>query len=76
MKLRKNDFEVPKNLFVPRWIINDLHRGICDFLHRDVEELIVYHASDLEMKRRRRGAQGLFWYLCGVWLVSRTILFS
>ena len=47
MKLRKNDFEVPKNLFVPRWIINDLHRGVSDFLHRDMKELIVYHASTL-----------------------------
>ena len=47
MKLRKNEIKVPKNLFVPRWIINDLHRGVPDFLHRDVEELIVYHASIL-----------------------------
>ena len=76
MKLRKNEIKVPMIFFVARWVFENLHGEVFDFLHRGVEELIVYHASDLEMKRRRRGAEGLFWYLCGVWLVSRMILFS
>ena len=28
MKLRKKQIKVPKNFFVPHWIIQDLHGGI------------------------------------------------
>ncbi len=41
MKLRKNEIKVPMNFPVPHWIIKDLHRGISDFLHKDVDVLIV-----------------------------------
>ena len=41
MELRKNEIKVPMNFSVPRWIIKDLHRGISDFLHKDVDGLIV-----------------------------------
>ena len=41
MKLRKNEIKVPMNFPVPHWIIKDLHRGISDFLHKDVDALIV-----------------------------------
>ena len=41
MKLRKNRIVSPKNFPIPHWISKDLHRGISDFLHRDVDELIV-----------------------------------
>ena len=48
MKLRKMQIKVPKNFFVPHWIILDLHGGIdrfppaSDFLHRDIDGLILY----------------------------------
>ena len=32
MKLRKKDFEVPKNFSFPRWIFRNHHREIFDFL--------------------------------------------
>ena len=41
MKLRKNEIKVPMNFPVPHWIIKNLHRGISDFLHKDVDALIV-----------------------------------
>lgn len=41
MELRKNEIKVPMNFSVPHWIIKDLHRGISDFLHKDVDGLIV-----------------------------------
>ncbi len=41
IKLRKNEIKVPMNFSVPHWIIKDLHRGISDFLHKDVDALIV-----------------------------------
>ena len=41
MKLRKNEIKVPMNFSVPHWIIKDLHRGISDSLHKDVDALIV-----------------------------------
>ena len=41
MKLRKNEIKVPMNFLVPHWIIKDLYRGISDFLHKDVNALIV-----------------------------------
>ena len=48
MKLRKKQIKVPKIFFVPHWIIQDLHGGIdrfpptSDFLHRDIDGLILY----------------------------------
>ena len=47
MKLRKNEMISPKNFPAPHWIIRDLHWGIFDFLHREVDELIIYNASAL-----------------------------
>ena len=47
MKLRKNRIVSPKNFPIPHWISKDLHRGISDFLHRDMDELIVIYASAL-----------------------------
>ena len=41
MKLRKNEIKVPMNFPVPHWITKDLHRGISDFLHKDVDAFIV-----------------------------------
>ena len=41
MKLRKNRIVSPKNFPIPHWISKDLHRGISDFFHRDVDEFIV-----------------------------------
>ena len=41
IKLRKNEIKVPMNFSVPHWIIKDLHRGISDSLHKDVDALIV-----------------------------------
>ena len=41
MKLRKNEIISPKNFFFPHWIIRDLYLGIFDFLHREVDELVV-----------------------------------
>jgi len=31
MKVRKKDFEVPKNFFAPPWTFQDLHGGISRF---------------------------------------------
>ena len=45
MKLRKNEIISPKNFPAPHWIIRDLHWGIFDFLHRVVDELIIYNVS-------------------------------
>ncbi len=51
MKLRKKDFEVPKNFFIPPWIIQNFHGGLdrfpptSDFLHRNIDRFILYHAS-------------------------------
>ncbi len=74
--LPKFHFILPKFHFPAPWrkFVSSLE--ISDFFRRDVEELIVYRASTLKKRRKRHGAQGLFCYLCGVWLVSRTILFS
>ena len=44
MELQKNEVISPKSSFVPRWKMKNLHEGICDFLRRDVNELIVYSA--------------------------------
>ncbi len=41
VKLRKNEIISPKDFPIPHWISKDLHRGISDFLHRDVDELIA-----------------------------------
>ena len=43
MKLRKNEIEVPKNCFAPRWRIRNPYRGIFDFLDSDFDEAILYH---------------------------------
>ncbi len=52
MKLPKNEVLSPKNFPTPHWIIQDLHRGICDFLHRGADELTLYSGSvpDLKIK--------------------------
>ena len=42
MKLRKNEIISPKNFLAPHWIIRDLYLRIYDFLHREVDELIIY----------------------------------
>ena len=41
MKLRKNEIISPKNFSTPHWIIRDPYQGISDFLHREVDELII-----------------------------------
>lgn len=41
MILRKIELTSPKNFPTPHWTIKDLHRGIFDFLHRDVDKLFV-----------------------------------
>ena len=38
MKLRKSDFEVPKNFPVPRWGMRDIHGEVLDFLRGGIEE--------------------------------------
>ncbi len=48
MKLRKNEMISPKNFPAPHWIIRDLHWGIFDFLHREVDELIIYNVSAMD----------------------------
>jgi len=42
MKLRKKDFEVPKNFFVPPWRFTDPHRGSLEFLCGELRELAIY----------------------------------
>ena len=41
MILRKIELTSPKNFPTPHWKIKDPHRGIFDFLHRDVDKLFV-----------------------------------
>ena len=48
MKLRKNEIISPKNFPTPHWIIRNLYRGIYDFLHREVDELIIYNVSPMD----------------------------
>ena len=50
MKLRKYAISSPKNFPTPHWIIQDLHRGICDFLHRGADELTLYSGSVSDLK--------------------------
>ncbi len=45
MKLRKNEIEVPKNCFAPRWRIRKPYRGIFDFLDSEFDEAILYHET-------------------------------
>ena len=47
MKLRKNEIISPKNFPAPPWRMKSLYRGISDFLHREVDELIIYNVSPL-----------------------------
>ena len=48
MKLRKNEIISPKNFSIPHWIIKNLYRGIYDFLHREVDEVIIYNVSPMD----------------------------
>ena len=41
IKLRKNEIASSKDFPIPQWTNKDLHRGIFDFLHRELYELIV-----------------------------------
>ena len=47
MKLRKNEIISPKNFSTPHWIIRDLYQSIFDFLHRELDELIIYNVFAL-----------------------------
>ncbi len=47
MKLRKNEITSPKNFPIPRWIMKNPYRAICDFLHRDLDELTIDYALAL-----------------------------
>ena len=49
MKLRKSGVISPRSFRTPHCIFKDLHRGTADFLHRDANELIQYHASALPL---------------------------
>ena len=44
MKLRKSDFEVPKNFPVPRWGMRDIHGEVLDFLRGGINESAEYDA--------------------------------
>ena len=48
MKLRKNEIISPKNFPAPHWIIRDAYQGIYDFLHGEVDELIIYNVSPMD----------------------------
>ncbi len=41
MKLRENEIGVPKNLFVPPWIIDDLYGGVSDFLREIKKKRVI-----------------------------------
>ena len=47
MKLRRNEIISPKNFSTPHWIIRDLYQGVFDFLHRELDGLIIYNVSAL-----------------------------
>ena len=47
MKLRKNDFEVPKNFSIPRWIMGNPYGAIRNFYHRGLDEVTLDDALAL-----------------------------
>ena len=60
MKLRKKDFEVPKNFSISRWIIKDLHGGILRFPPLPLVKLIFLQCLNPDLDKAPRSTCAVF----------------
>ena len=59
MKLRKKQIKVPKNFFIPPWIIKKLHREMPDFLqYGDLNQLMLSHPLSKDIQKEFPGIKG------------------